>query len=114
MYKKAFDNSKAYHGTLMVVFVSPAFARMVGFTASRKVGGSVERNHARRLMKEIPEPSHLVLNMARSLADRAEGGMAVVLPYNETWAQSADARLADDHAARRKIRSFDIFHQLNH
>ncbi len=50
---------------------------------------------ARRLMKEIPEPSHLVLNMARSLADRAEGGMAVVLPYNETWAQSADARLAD-------------------
>ncbi|HNW85051.1 MAG TPA: ribonuclease P protein component [Candidatus Cryosericum sp.] len=52
LYKKAFDNSKAYHGTLMVVFVSPAFARMVGFTASRKVGGSVERNHARRLMKE--------------------------------------------------------------
>jgi ribonuclease P protein component len=52
VYKKAFDNSKAYHGTLIVVFVSPAFTHMVGFTASRKVGESVERNHARRLMKE--------------------------------------------------------------
>jgi len=36
----------------MVVFVSPALTHMVGFTASRKVGESVERNHARRLMKE--------------------------------------------------------------
>ena len=52
VYKKAFDNSKAYHGTLIVVFVSPALTHMVGFTASRKVGESVERNHARRLMKE--------------------------------------------------------------
>lgn len=52
IYKKAFDNSKAYHGALMVVFVSPALAHVVGFTASRKVGESVERNHARRLMKE--------------------------------------------------------------
>ena len=52
VYKKAFDNSKAYHGALIVVFVSPALMNMVGFTASRKVGESVERNHARRLMKE--------------------------------------------------------------
>jgi ribonuclease P protein component len=52
VYKKAFDNSKAYHGTLMVLFVSPALTHVVGFTASRKVGESVERNHARRLMKE--------------------------------------------------------------
>lgn len=51
-YKKAFDNSKAYHGTLMVLFVTPAMAHMAGFTASRKVGESVERNRARRLMKE--------------------------------------------------------------
>jgi ribonuclease P protein component len=52
VYKKAFDNSKAYHGTLMVLFVSPALTYVVGFTASRKVGESVERNRARRLMKE--------------------------------------------------------------
>jgi ribonuclease P protein component len=52
VYKRAFDNSKAYHGTLMVVFISPALTHVVGFTASRKVGESVERNRARRLMKE--------------------------------------------------------------
>jgi ribonuclease P protein component len=52
VYKRAFDNSKAYHGTLIVVFVSPALTHVVGFTASRKVGESVERNRARRLMKE--------------------------------------------------------------
>ena len=52
VYKKAFDNSKAYHGALIVVFVSPALTHVVGFTASRKVGESVERNYARRLMKE--------------------------------------------------------------
>ena len=50
---------------------------------------------ARRLINEIPEPRHLVLNMAKSVADRTEGGMSIVLPYNETWAQSLDPRLAD-------------------
>ena len=50
---------------------------------------------ARRLMNEVSEPSHLVLNMTKSLADRTETGVSVVLPYNETWAQSSDPRLAD-------------------
>ena len=50
---------------------------------------------ARRLMNEVSEPSHLVLNMTKSLVDRTETGVSVVLPYNETWAQSSDPRLAD-------------------
>jgi len=50
---------------------------------------------ARRLINEIPEPRHLVLNMAKSVADRAEGGMSIVLPYNESWAESLDPHLAD-------------------
>jgi len=50
---------------------------------------------ARRLMKEVPIPVHLVLNMARSLADRAESGVSVTLPFNENWALSGNARLAD-------------------
>jgi hypothetical protein len=50
---------------------------------------------ARRLMKEMPAPAHLVLNMTRSLADRAESGVSATLPFNENWAQSVDGRLAD-------------------
>jgi cellulose biosynthesis protein BcsQ len=50
---------------------------------------------ARRLIQEISEPRHLVLNMVKSVADRAESGLSIVLPYNETWAQSLDPRLAD-------------------
>ena len=50
---------------------------------------------ARRLMNEVSEPHHLVLNMAKSVSDRAESGVSIVLPYNETWAQSLDPRLAD-------------------
>lgn len=50
---------------------------------------------ARRLMTEMPEPRHLILNMAKSVSDRAEGGVSLVLPYRETWAHSLDFRLAD-------------------
>lgn len=50
---------------------------------------------AKRLMNEVSEPSYLVLNMTKSLADRTEGGVSVTLPYNENWAQSSNARLAD-------------------
>ena len=50
---------------------------------------------ARRLMKEISQPAHLILNMANHLADRAESGVSVRLPHRESWAQSVDARLAD-------------------
>jgi hypothetical protein len=50
---------------------------------------------ARRLMNEIPNPSYLVLNMAKSMSDRTEPGVSIALPYNETWAQSMAPQLAD-------------------
>jgi len=50
---------------------------------------------ARRLLKEIPGTTYLVLNMAKTLADRAEPGIKVALPYNENWAHSQDKGLAD-------------------
>jgi hypothetical protein len=50
---------------------------------------------ARRLISEVCAPSHMVLNMAKSMADRTETGVSVVLPHNESWAQSLDGRLAD-------------------
>jgi hypothetical protein len=50
---------------------------------------------ARRLMTEVPAPHHFILNMARTLADRLEGDVSAVLPYNENYAQTLNARLAD-------------------
>ena len=50
---------------------------------------------AKRLLGEIPGTSHLVLNMSKAMTDRAGMGVAAVLPYNESWAQGADHRLAD-------------------
>jgi hypothetical protein len=46
-------------------------------------------------MKEVPTPAHMVMNMTRNLADRAQIGISITLPYRENWAQSLDARLAD-------------------
>lgn len=48
----------------------------LGLTVSRKIGGSVVRNHIRRLLREIfrknkesiPEPCDLVFNVRRSAA----------------------------------------------
>lgn len=50
---------------------------------------------ARRLLSEMVEPRHLIMNMTKSVADRTEEGTSVILPYNETWAESLDPRLAD-------------------
>ena len=50
---------------------------------------------AKRLLKEVSQPTYLVMNMAKSLADQAGLGAAATLPYNEGWAASLDARLAD-------------------
>ena len=50
---------------------------------------------AQRLVKEVPSPVHLVMNMTRNIADRTESGISIVLPFHENWAQSLDARLAD-------------------
>jgi nitrogen regulatory protein PII-like uncharacterized protein len=50
---------------------------------------------AKRLLDEIPGQAHLILNMARSLADRAGAQADVILPFRESWATNVDHRLAD-------------------
>jgi hypothetical protein len=50
---------------------------------------------AKRLADELGENVQLVLNMARSLADRAGAQAAMTLPFNETWANALDPRLSD-------------------
>ncbi|MCX6053642.1 MAG: hypothetical protein NTZ74_01770 [Chloroflexi bacterium] len=74
------DLSKPRSGLIHVVVTSPRDDAVM---------------QARRLIHEIAEPRIFVMNMARSLADRAERGLSLVLPYNENWAKSLSPRLAD-------------------
>lgn len=50
---------------------------------------------AKRLAEELGEDVQIVLNMTRSLADRAGAQAVVTLPFNETWANMLDPRLSD-------------------
>jgi ribonuclease P protein component len=58
----------------------------VGFTASRKVGGSVERNHARRLMKEA----------FRSVSPTLTPDVAYVLVARKPAVAATLARVVDE------------------
>ena len=53
-FRHVYDNGRRYHGSLVVVYVLavPDQPRAAGVVTSRKVGNAVERNRARRLLRE--------------------------------------------------------------
>ena len=51
-FEEALENSKKYFGQYIVLFISNSTGNKVGFIASKKVGGAVERNRAKRVMRE--------------------------------------------------------------
>ena len=51
-FKDVLEKSKKYFGQYVVVFVSNEVQKKVGFIASKKVGRAVQRNRAKRLMRE--------------------------------------------------------------
>jgi len=96
------DESRKQH-TLLVVDANPAhplFGQLSACQPGRiNLIVSSPRDdallQAKRLTDELDENTHLVLNMTRSLADRAGAQAAVTLPFNETWANTLDPRLSD-------------------
>jgi ribonuclease P protein component len=54
-YQLVYDRGTKVHGRLMTVFVLPRAdaATRLGITATRRIGGSVQRNRAKRLIREV-------------------------------------------------------------
>ena len=50
---------------------------------------------ARSLYESLLKNKHLVMNMARNVVDWMDGGVSLILPHKENWANQLDERLAD-------------------
>jgi ribonuclease P protein component len=56
-YKKVFAEGKSFPGKYVVICISDGEEKY-GFIASRKVGNAVQRNRARRILREIVRLNH--------------------------------------------------------
>lgn len=96
------DETRKQH-TLLVVDANPAHPlfSQISTTQPGRINLIVSSPRddallqAKRLADELGEHAQLVLNMTRSLTDRAGAQAAVTLPFNETWANTLDPRLSD-------------------
>ncbi|MDR3163134.1 MAG: ribonuclease P protein component [Helicobacteraceae bacterium] len=52
-FTSVFEQAKSFHSAGFVFFYQNADVNEVGFVASKKVGGAVDRNFARRRMREL-------------------------------------------------------------
>jgi len=91
-FRAAYDHGAKHHGRLVVVFARPRAGGglRLGLTATRKAGGAVVRNRARRRVREI---------FRRWAATAPEVGVDLIVNISERAALSSFAALSSEVTA---------------
>jgi ribonuclease P protein component len=79
VFRRVYEEGRKFHARCFTAFVlaSPSERSRIGITATRKIGNSVERNRARRLVREafrknkwlVPPGVDIVINAKRPLVE---------------------------------------------
>jgi ribonuclease P protein component len=85
LFRRVYDGGRKFHATYFIAFVLPSGEgrTRLGITATRKIGNSVERNRARRLLREVfrknrwlvPQGVDIVINVKRPLVEAGLGDL---------------------------------------
>ena len=79
VFRRVYEEGRKFHARCFTAFVLPSSGERsrIGITATRKIGNSVERNRARRLVREVirknkwlvPSGVDIVINVKRPLVE---------------------------------------------
>ncbi|MFL6277072.1 MAG: ribonuclease P protein component [Blastocatellia bacterium] len=84
-FRRVYEQGRKLHGRYFTAFVLPSQSERprLGITTTRKIGNAVERNRARRLLREafrknkwlVPAGVDIVINVKRPLVEAAYGDL---------------------------------------
>lgn len=94
-FQRVFDSATRVHGRYFTVLMAPSDAGLprLGIVASRKLGGAVARNRAKRLIREV---------FRRNSVPGRQGVDVVVIPRRELFDASYASLETDFLAACRR------------
>jgi ribonuclease P protein component len=84
-FRRVYEQGRKLHAQFFTAFILPSLNERprIGITTTRKIGNAVERNRARRLLREafrknkwlVPAGVDIVINVKRPLVEAAYGDL---------------------------------------